>query len=142
MLTPPSKGTPIDLEFIGLLTSQVNEIENTLRGNATNTSKIGDAETATFGQVVFNTQSQGVVIGSVEALSNPKTINFTFPFTFKVAPYVAVSIKNVGGTEEGDYVSAVIKNITPSGTTMSLVFAKTGNYVSVEVTVIAIGLAG
>ncbi len=88
MLTPPSKGTPIDLEFIGQMVTQLNSVENALRGETVSNSVIGNYTQKTFGKVAFYATSLLMTPGAVDANTTPSVFHADFSVAFKYPPFV------------------------------------------------------
>ena len=141
MITPPSKGTPIDLEFIGLLTTEVNKLQSAMDGKSVSISTINGEEKSSFGEIAFFAGSKSFSPGTIDAATWSLGFDFTFPKKFLKTPIVVCSIKNVGG-DAGKYITPVLTATSAEGCTGVCVSTTSGNGVSFDVSIFAIGIAG
>lgn len=142
IITPPSKGSPVDVELLAQMVEEINSLRSAISGDSVSKSSINRVPIDTFGKLAFFSDKEKI---NVSPVADGQRVYVSFSFTsggvqFSGIPNITVGVKNVNQTEAGYSVIPAIDTADGSSCTVALTFKTNGDVGALlEVSVIAIG---
>lgn len=136
ILATPSRGQPLDVDYIGQIATQVNQLTTLVGDRSTSYSNIAGTSVKTSEVKMFGT-TVSVVSQSTKTDGDFVDIKVSYP-QFQNTPVVTGTIWADGSV--GDDSTVVLKSVSPSEAMFRITFKTTGAF-SVKLNVIAIGFS-
>jgi hypothetical protein len=135
-ITPPTKGQPIDVNYLYDIVTQINSLTNTIAVRSSTSSRVNTQSETTSNLRFF---ASTVAITRTSATSG-QTESFSFNYPeLKFAPVATATIVNNSGSDAGQVASVVINNVTTSRVEGVVRFGASGA-IDLSVNVIVVGI--
>lgn len=138
ILATPSRGQPLDVDYVAQIATQVNTLTTLVGDNSTSYSSINGVSVKTSEIKMFAT-SVNVTAATNSASGDFVDITLSYP-TFKGAPVLTASVVSGTSSNIGDDATVVFKNISSQQAIMRVKY-NYGGTLNVNVNVIAVGFA-
>jgi hypothetical protein len=139
----PERGQPLDVAYIGQLSTAINQLSDQVSSATYNYTTI---DTVSSGKQNIKTSEARIVGGyvtvstdSTVTASQTKSFTYTFASDYKYTPIVTASPINSGKTAAGENVTVVLTDVTRSSVTGFVRYNANGQ-VSTIVNLIIIGI--
>jgi hypothetical protein len=138
----PERGQPIDLNYLSLIASAVNDLNN--RVATANTTSVVDngiqlPENLTTSNLRFYATTTNIAKPNVSAgTSDPWSITFNSDFLY--TPVAVATVRNNTDSTAGDNITLVIKNVTTGLVGGNIRYNERGS-VDININIIAIGVS-
>lgn len=136
IIPTPSRGQPLDVDYIGQIATQVNQLTTLVGDTSTAYSTINDTSIKTSDLKIF-AQTVNVVASTTNTSGATQDFTINYP-TFKGFPIITATIVSGASSNIGDDATVVFKNVGSQQATMRIKYRRNGN-LNINVNVIAIG---
>lgn len=138
ILATPSRGQPLDVDYVAQIATQVNTLTTLVGDNSTSYSSINGVSVKTSEIKMFAT-SINVTAATNQASGDFVDITISYP-PFKGFPVLTASIVSGTSSNIGDDATVVFKNISSQQAIMRVKYNH-GGTLNVNVNVIAVGFS-
>lgn len=135
-ITPPTKGQPIDVNYLYDIVTQINNLTNTVAVRASTSSRVNTQSETTSNLRIF---ASTIPITRTSATSGQtEPFSFNYP-ELKFAPVATATIVNNSGSDAGKVATVVINTVTTSRVEGIVRFGASGA-IDLSVNVIVVGI--
>lgn len=142
-ITPPERGQPLDISYLYQIADSINELNSALAPSRSmsvvDNKNVGDPTTASIHNLSFFASTISLSPGKVNDKSS-QDWSIEFQNTFSYAPIVTATVKSAKSTT-GSNIVVMLSEVTSNKASGTVYYNVEGN-ISIEINVIAIGIAG
>lgn len=138
ILATPSRGQPLDVDYIGQIATQVNQLTTLVGDRSTSYSSVNGVSVKTSELKVFAT-TINVTAATNIASGDIVDVTVSYP-SFKGVPVITATIVSGTSSNIGDDATVVFKNISSQQATMRVKYNYSGT-ININVNVMAVGFS-
>jgi len=136
IIPTPNRGQPLDIDYLAILATQVNNLTTLVGDASASFSSINDTSVKTSDLKIF---AKTVNVFSSTSKTDGDVVDYTVNYpAFNGFPIITASIVSGSTSSIGDDATVVFKQISSSSATFRVTF-NTGGNLDINVNILAIG---